>query len=241
MAANARPARARAASAGRRRTPESGGMFPRHDHRAAGDHEAARRAPGRPPPQGARRHEALHALRRPPVLDLRRLPDRGHRPRRRAPRVRRRVRGRGLGEGHARAGRVRADGRPGRDERHERARLRAAEPLADARARRPRARDALGPGLAAGDRPRPVRAPAGQARHDRRDDRRDPRADRRCLGDGAARPHAGPTFIDFPLDHVFMEAEEAEPRRGAPAPPRPRPTGGCSTARSRCCATRSGR
>ena len=35
--------------------------------------------------------------------------------------------------------------------------LGAAEPLADARARRPRARDALGPGLAAGDRPRPVR------------------------------------------------------------------------------------
>ena len=47
---------------------------------------------------------------------------------------------------------------PGRDERDERDRLRAAEQLADARARRPRAGDALGPGLAAGDRPRAVRA-----------------------------------------------------------------------------------
>ena len=35
---------------------------------------------------------------------------------------------------------------------------RAAEPLADGRARRPRAGDALGAGLAAGDRPRAVRA-----------------------------------------------------------------------------------
>ena len=31
----------------------------------------------------------------------------------------------------------------------------------------------------------------------------------------ALRPHSGPTFLDFPLDHVFMEAEEPEP---APAP-----------------------
>jgi acetolactate synthase-1/2/3 large subunit len=32
----------------------------------------------------------------------------------------------------------------------------------------------------------------------------------------ALRPHSGPTFLDFPLDHVFMEAEEPEP-----GPPRP--------------------
>ena len=51
-----------------------------------------------------------------------------------------------------------ADRRPGRDQRDERDRLGAAEPLADGRARRPRAGDALGPGLAAGDRPRAVRA-----------------------------------------------------------------------------------
>ena len=47
-----------------------------------------------------------------------------------------------------------ADRRPGRDERHERGGLGAAERLADARPRRPRAGDALGPGLAAGARPR---------------------------------------------------------------------------------------
>ncbi len=27
----------------------------------------------------------------------------------------------------------------------------------------------------------------------------------------ATSPHTGPTFLDFPLDHVFMEAEESEP------------------------------
>ena len=32
----------------------------------------------------------------------------------------------------------------------------------------------------------------------------------------AMRPHSGPTFLDFPLDHVFMEAEE--PPAGAPLP-----------------------
>ncbi len=37
----------------------------------------------------------------------------------------------------------------------------------------------------------------------------------------ALRPHSGPAFIDFPLDHVFMEAEEpppADPVAPAPAP-----------------------
>ncbi len=32
----------------------------------------------------------------------------------------------------------------------------------------------------------------------------------------AMAPHSGPTFVDFPLDHVFMEAEE--PEAGAPIP-----------------------
>ena len=49
---------------------------------------------------------------------------------------------------------------PGRDQRDERAGVGPAEPDADGRARRPRAGAALGPGVAAGDRPRPVRAPA---------------------------------------------------------------------------------
>ena len=65
-------------------------------------------------------------------------------------------------------GGVRADGRARRDQRHERDGLGAGQPLADGRPRRPRARDALGAGLAAGDRPRPVRAAADQARGDGR-------------------------------------------------------------------------
>jgi acetolactate synthase-1/2/3 large subunit len=35
----------------------------------------------------------------------------------------------------------------------------------------------------------------------------------------AATPHGGPTFLDFPLDYVFMEAAEREPGAPAPAPP----------------------
>ena len=51
----------------------------------------------------------------------------------------------------------------------------------------------------------------------------------------------GPAFLDFPLDHVFMEAEEPEPAERDRRTRRRRPTGACSTARSRCCATPSGR
>ena len=35
----------------------------------------------------------------------------------------------------------------------------------------------------------------------------------------ALRPHGGPAFLDFPLDHVFMEAEEPEPAVVPPHPP----------------------
>ncbi len=35
----------------------------------------------------------------------------------------------------------------------------------------------------------------------------------------ALRPHSGPAFLDFPLDHVFMEAEEQEPVEHLPHPP----------------------
>src|SRR5215210_1892073 len=35
----------------------------------------------------------------------------------------------------------------------------------------------------------------------------------------ARTPHSGPTFLDFPLDHVFMEAEEPEPSERMPHPP----------------------
>ena len=34
----------------------------------------------------------------------------------------------------------------------------------------------------------------------------------------ALRPHSGPTFVDLPLDFVFMEAEEPEPGRELPDP-----------------------
>jgi acetolactate synthase I/II/III large subunit len=36
----------------------------------------------------------------------------------------------------------------------------------------------------------------------------------------AATPHGGPTFLDFPLDYVFMEAAEREPDAAVPAPSR---------------------
>ena len=110
---------------------------------------------------------------------------------------------------------ARADRRPGRDQRDERDGLGAAEPLADARARRPRARVALGPGLAAGDRPRAVRAPAGQARRHGRDAPPRSRGWSTRRWSRRSRPHSGPTFVDFPLDHVFMEAEEPRVRRRA--------------------------
>ena len=61
---------------------------------------------------------------------------------------------------------------PGRHERDQRDRLGAGQPLADARARRARAGGALGPGLAAGDRPRPARRAADEARGDGRAHRR---------------------------------------------------------------------
>ena len=53
-------------------------------------------------------------------------------------------------------------------------------------------------------------------------------------------PHTGPAFIDFPLDLVFMEAEEAERAEVRPHAPR-RADGGGSSAPRRCCATPSGR
>jgi thiamine pyrophosphate-dependent acetolactate synthase large subunit-like protein len=39
--------------------------------------------------------------------------------------------------------------------------------------------------------------------------------------DAARRPHTGPAFVDFPMDHVFSEAEE--PELGAPQPVRHTP------------------
>ena len=123
---------------------------------------AARRPHGRPGARLARRRQALHPLRRPPVLDLRRLPRRGHRHRRHPPRAGGCLRRRGLREGDPQAGDRRADRRPGRDQRDERDGRGEVQPLAARRPRRPRAGDALGLGLAPGDRPPAVRLAGDQ-------------------------------------------------------------------------------
>ena len=187
--------------------------------------------------------QAVHAVGRPPVLDLRRLPRRRastsstsatSRPPRSPPRAGRRSR--------ASPASCALTAGPGVTNGMSAIASRAAEPLADARARRPRAGDALGPGLAAGDRPRAVRAAAGQARRDgRRRPPRSPAWSTRRWRRGRA-PHTGPAFVDFPLDVVFMEAAGAA-SRGAPAPPRAarRRRRARSTARPRCCARPSGR
>ena len=81
------------------------------------------------------------------------------------------------------------------------------ERLADGRARRARAGDALGPGLAPGDRPRAVRRAGDEAgAHGAIPPPRSPASWTRRCACRSSRP-AGPTFVDFPLDQVFMEAE----------------------------------
>ena len=194
---------------------------------------AARRAAGRAPAEGARRHEALHALRRPPVLDLRRLP----RPRASTSiDVRHESAAAFAAEGWAKVTRepgvCALTAGPGRHERHERDRLRAQEQLADGRARRPRAADALGPGLAAGDRPRAVRRAAhARARSTAIATAEIPELVDEALG-GDAAPPTGPTFLDLPLDVVFMEADEpGAARRRCPTRPRCRAADGSAIER----------
>ncbi len=86
-----------------------------------------------------------------------------------------------MGQGDPRAGGLRADGGTGCDERNERDGLGPGQPLSDGRPGRPCAGAALGSGLAAGDRPCPVRAAVDQARGDTRVDRGDPGPGGRCL------------------------------------------------------------
>ena len=57
----------------------------------------------------------------------------------------------------------------------------------------------------------------------------------------ALRPHSGPAFLDFPLDHVFMEAVEPEPAEPAAARAGARRRARARARRRRCCATRSAR
>ena len=139
----------------------------------AGGRPGPRRQAGRPRARRPRRLEALHALRRPPVLDLRRLRRRGHRHHRHPPRAGGGLGGRGLREGDPQARGRGADRRPRGDQRDERDGRGEVQPLAAGRARRPRARDALGLGLAPGDRPPAVRLAGDQVGRDGQGDRRD--------------------------------------------------------------------
>ena len=83
-------------------------------------------------------------------------------------------------------------------------------------------RDALGLGLAPGDRPPAVRLAADQVGRDGQGDRRDRRRDRARDRHRAARSPTGPTYVDYPLDVVFMEGE-GEVRAEADRSRRPRP------------------
>ncbi len=82
--------------------------------------------------------------------------------------------------------------------------------------------DALGAGLAAGDRPRAVRAPARRSSRETAEATADDPAARStaALDHGARAALGGPTFVDFPLDVVFMEAEAEEPTTPLPEPGR---------------------
>ncbi len=86
---------------------------------------------------------------------------------------------------------------------------RAGEPLADARPRRPRAGDALGAGIAAGDRPRAVRAARWSSSPTTAESTAEiPGLVDDALARGRRGARRGPAFLDFPLDYVFMEAAE---------------------------------
>ena len=167
------------------------------------------------------RYAPLHAFRGTPVLYIRRLQGRGHRDRRRAPRADRGLRRRGVRQGDAAARRCRADRRPWCDQRDQRDRRRPGQQLARLRARRQGAGAALGVGLAAGDRSPALRLAAGQVGRDGQGSGRDRGPHR-----GGARPCAaapgGPTFVDYPLDVVFTEAEPAIPSAAPVAPSRRR-------------------
>ena len=87
------------------------------------------------------------------------------------------------------------------------------------RARRPRARVALGPGLAPGDRPHPVRRAASPSWRARRQATAEiPGLIDEALR-AAAEPPTGPAFVDFPLDQVFMESDVDADAPGVAARP----------------------
>ena len=97
---------------------------------------------------------------------------------------------------------------------------RAAEQLADARARRARPGDALGPGLAAGDRPRAVRRAAHQARADRRQPRRRSRRwSTRRSPRRSSRPAARPSSTSRSTRSSWRPTAPEPARRRCPTPP----------------------
>src|SRR6185312_4979394 len=120
------------------------------------------------------------------------------------------VRRRRLVEGDQGARRRRPHRGAGRHERDERHGGRTAESVAAGGARRAGARIALGTGVAAGDRPRAVRG-AADAVGGLIDD-----ALRAAVG-----APSGVSFIDFPMDHVFSEAQDAGGPGALADPPAP--------------------
>ncbi len=152
-----RPERPGCIGSGRwRRTSRSAGGSRRRERRRA------RRPAGRAGAEEPRGQQAVHPLGRAPVLDLRRLQGGGDRRRRHPPRAVGRLRGDRLGEGDAAARRLRPDRGLRRDERDERDRQRPGRRRAADGDGRPGARDALGLGLAAGDRSPALRRAAGE-------------------------------------------------------------------------------
>ncbi len=154
----------------------------------------SRGADRREGPEVAGGRPSLHAVGGTPVLHIRRLQGGGDRDRRRAARADGGLCRRGSREGDAGAGGGRADRRARGDQRDQRDRGRAGQQLADRRARRAGAGDALGVGLAAGDRPPALRLAAGQVGGDRQGAGPDRGDDRGGAGPGARRLRAGRPF-----------------------------------------------
>ena len=178
------------------------------------------------------RRAPLHALRRPPVLDLRRLQRGGHRARRRPPRAVGGLRRRGLREGDP-PGRGRgADRRARGDQRDQR----------DRRGRRRTARrsacSAAGRRRCAGARARCRRSttcrfvsPLVKSAETVKETARIAALTAAALDLALAAP-SGPTFVDYPLDVVFTRGRGRDPRaargRGRAAGSRGRGGGGAA-------------
>ena len=123
------------------------------------------------------------------------------------------------------ARRLRPDRRPRRHQRGQRARRRRLQRLAAGRARRPRPRDDLGNRASAGDRSPAVRLAAGEVGRDGQGRERDPGGHHQAQSISRIAAPSGPTFLDYPLDVVFTEAEVDPPPPPAPCRARARGRG----------------